>query len=493
MRVFYLVLACVFILSACKKNEDDDDINPSASEFSDNKVSFAKVYGGSASGDDELFSGIVYDASGNGYFSANVPGDFADRNILIGKINSDGSLAWSKVWKGTYLDKSPDSGQNGESGGTAGSIVLDNSGGLYITGISSSVSQNNNFSVLVLKLNTADGSIAWEKLWREQWPSDANYLAGMSCEAYACDVNGQNVYVTGNTGNNEVFLLVLDRDNGSIVKQYAADLSAGYAERGYAIRVGPSGKVYMSGSYSSNSFLISVADPVAADTAIAEFVRLELGYASAVNSMVMDESENLYLSCDRRGAATYFSVVKMNSGLGLEWGITYTGAGDRNNTHIVALADNYVYAGGRLGIDEYDMEYGDGLILKIDKTTGVLKDAGMYYSGNSGETKAEHRIKGIAVINNSLYIAGQVYTGNYNYDTYDAQWVANPSSAESYSPVVSTQAAPQFHAITTGEVRDASAERVFTDAPSQYVLQSAASKTGTNPPDGDLLFMKLTL
>lgn len=67
-----------------------------------------------------MLSTAVGDAEGNIYFSGQAT-QIADRfstDILYGKINADGSLAWAKLWNGPYKDCSPDSGQNAETSST---------------------------------------------------------------------------------------------------------------------------------------------------------------------------------------------------------------------------------------------------------------------------------------------------------------------------------------------------------------------------------------
>ncbi|MCP4440848.1 MAG: hypothetical protein GY810_18150 [Aureispira sp.] len=453
---------------------------------------FHKVYGGSGNNDDELTSGMVTDASGNTYFSLNTNNAAANNNILIGKISSSGNLEWAKEWDGNYDDISPDSGENGETGGTANSISIDASGNIYVVGKNASVSQNNINSILILKINPSDGSILWEKIWKHEWPAaGGSHLARMNAEGYGIDASGDYVYVTGANGQNMIPLVALNKSTGAMFFEMTIDIVAGTKDRGYVLKADGSGNVFIGGVTGSYAHLTKVSGANTATPSLAWVKQVEIGYGSRINGIDIDGTD-VYLSCDRRGATTYFSLVKMNSDGVVQWGQTFPGTnGDRNNIHCVKVIGNSVYAGGRTGQQSLDTQLGDGLFTKLSKADGSLEWSAIYFTGTNSAEVAEHRIKGISVVGSDVYIVGQVYGGNGNYDKFYGDWITKSVTLESYSPSVTDLTASGTTDPADGEVRDAVG--TYSDANSSYVLQDATSKTTAKAPDGDLFISKMNL
>src|SRR5690606_25112129 len=142
-----------------------------------------------------ILSTPVADAEGNVFFSGQVT-QVADRfstAIFYARVNADGSLAWAKWWHGKSMDRSPDSGQHAETGGTANSLAIDDAGALYLCGATSDSSSNSIFAALILKISGKTGEIIWEQLWRPEWASSA--IARHSAEAYGITVQGGRVFV----------------------------------------------------------------------------------------------------------------------------------------------------------------------------------------------------------------------------------------------------------------------------------------------------------
>ena len=319
------------------------------------KTTCHKLFGGVKT--DEMVTGMAADAKGNVFFAGQATG-LKDRfayDIFYGRINADGTLAWAKLWHGPFRDYSRDPGQNDESGGSANAIAVDDQGYLYLAGAYSGSRSNNNFAALVLKICPETGKPVWEKLWRPAWPS--RILDKHGAEAYALDVCGEHVYVTGTTGagiqgsNAGVFLLSLARGNGSIEFQRYVDPKRGYNDRGYAVRADGKGNVYVGGLTAKYAFLLKFSG-----TNLAWAKEVRLGWGSSINYVDVDAAGNVYVSCDRRGGKTFFSVLKFAADGKMLWGKTYTGSvyNKNNNCAFVKVVGDSVYAGGRTGQSYYD-------------------------------------------------------------------------------------------------------------------------------------------
>lgn len=492
-NLIYLFAIAVFF-AACNPDDPEDNQDPNiniAIPDGFNQASYSSdfhiVYGGNGNNDDELVSGMVADNSGNSYFSVN-----SNKDIIIGKVNTDGTLGWAKKWDGNYTDRTPDSGENAETGGTANSISIDSEGNIYVVAAASDVSQNNIFSALILKINSSNGEIIWQKKWKHEWNEEgSSVLAYMDAQPYGVDAEGDYVYVTGADGRNRIFLLALNKNDGTIFTQNTLDIVSGTKDRGYVVKHDQNGNVFIGGVTGSYPYLSKINGANTATPILEWTKKIDLGYGSRINGIDIDNNE-IYLSCDRRGAQTYFSVIKLTNDGSQVWGKTYPAKNeDRNNTHTVSVAGDYVYVGGRIGVEDLDTFYGDGLLLKLNKSDGSKIWGGIYYSGSSDEEKAEHRIKGIAVVGSEVYVAGQVYSGNDNYEHFYGEWIAAENTLEDYQAVISDLTAFEFASIETGEVRDA--EGSYTAPASNFVLQNATDKKDATPPDGDFFLTKISI
>ncbi len=445
---------------------------------------------------DEMAGGFAADAEGNLYFTAQVTqlNDKYAYDLLYGRLNADGTLGFVKLWSGKFRDYSPDPGQNAESGGAAGSICVGEDGGVYIAGAVSGSSSNSNYGALVLKIDPKTGDVAWEKLWRPEWASSP--IARHSAQAYAVDVRGGRVFVTGVTeGDAAVLVLALDAKDGSVAFARALDLTPGSNDRGYAVRAGADGSLTLGGLASDRAFLARLTGADGAEPKVAWVTSVDLGRGSPVNHLDLDAEGNAYVSCDRRGAETFFSAIKVGPDGKLLWGRTVKGSGgDRSNTHFVRLLGDTLYVGGRLGAAGFDTGFGDGVLLALNPADGTERWTGFYYCGTGPDEACEHRFKGAAVSGKSLFVFGQVYTGSRNGERYWGYWYDGVTGTEDFAPALAplAVAAENFRDVPKGGVKEVPGDRQVLDLKDRLALAEAKGHTG-QPSDGDLGFMKLDL
>lgn len=461
--------------------------------FSHGATRLHKLFGGVKT--DELLSTAVGDAEGNIYFSGQAT-QIVDRfstDIIYGRINADGSLAWAKLWNGGFKDHSPDSGQNAETGGTANSLALDGEGGLYLCGATSPDKANSVLSALVMKIDAKTGEPLWEKLWRPEWAKSA--LGRHHAEAYGLTVRGGRVFVTGFSFG-EVLLLGFNAADGNLVFQRSIDITPGSNDRGYGIAAGADGSVVIGGLAADRAFLLKATGCDGDAPKIAWARRLDLGRGSNVNCVDLDAEGNIYASLDRRGATTFFSAAKFSPDGNLAWGKTYTGtAGDRNNTHLVRVVGDTVLVGGRLGASGvYDTAGGDGLLLGLNTADGAEKWSAFYYTGTGPDENGEHRIKGAFVTGKTLTVVGQGYTGSRNGQRYWGYWYNGVTKLEDYNPTVEAIELAEDGAkdVAKGGLQEAKEARKITDLATMLQWIDANTKTG-EPSDGDISVWQIEL
>jgi len=484
-KILFLGLV-VFLLSSC--NQEYNGINnadlPTGFGVSNVQNSYDLVYGGAGNNDDEHVSGMVVNNDGEMFVSMNVTTTQADENLIITKLNFDGTLAWGKQYNSTN-EKTPDSGENGETGGTAGSISIDADGNIYI--IATETIPLTNDVVLIVKINGSTSDIMWQKRWKLEWPDDGGYGLGYQVsEGYALDATGDYLYFTGACGSNQVLVVALNKNDGSLFYQYALDLVSGTKDRGYAIKQDASGNLFIGGVTGSYAYIAKIIGGNTATPTLAWVKNAGLSFGARINGLDIDDT-GVYYSCDIRGVETFFEILKIDFDGNLQWAKSYPGSSDdRNNTHVVHVSGDYVYAGGRTGQSGMDA-LGDALLVKLSKDDGSLVWSGIYTTGSINIESASQRIKGIAFWGGEVYLAGQIYPANANSEHYYGAWVENNYTVTDQVIYFSDITADSFDVFPDGEIRDG--EGTMSDY-NMGILQNSKDKVATNTPDCDAFMMK---
>jgi hypothetical protein len=472
-----------------------------------------KVLGGADL--DEMISGSVTDAAGNTYFHGNdsmiAGADGFNNDIFMGQIKADGTLGWLKVWYGPKHDLSIDPGQNGESGGASNSITLDSDGNVYIVGVTTPTA-GSNYAALVIKLNPTNGSIIWEKVWRPKF--QASQIAWQRADAYSVDVKGDYVYIAGSTLDNAaVMFLALNKSDGSLFFNKAFDLTKMTNDRAFALKVDNNGNAYMGGSMNGAAMLMKVKSVNTATPELEWVKAIDGGVGSNVNSMDIDETGNVYLALDIRGAATSFTFLKVDPTGTLLWGAENASANDNNNVQVIRYLGGDIYVGGRVGIGEingvvgYDTQFGDGYLIKANKDTGAMDWSLFYYSGKGTDEIAGYFLKGLGLVGNTLYVVGHMWAKSGN--RYNGYWYDGVQALASYAPTFTDTALltgtdlVDHIDLPDAEIQDASTLRQYIDAPMgtvnndgdkrKFTYSDASEKNKGYGPDNDLNFTTLEI
>lgn len=478
LSIFSLAII-LFLFSACNEKVDTTNELPEGYSKANIEQVLDMVLGNSTNNDDELVGGMVVDNSNNMFISMNITDASVNRSIIVAKVSSTGSLLWAKLLDSGKEELSPDSGENAETGGTSGSIDIDNDGNIFIVGKGGASNSTFN-SLIVAKINGTDGSLIAAKKWRKNWSE----IGSAESIGYAIDAEGDFVYIVGFTGENKVPVLCINRQTMDLLYQYELDLTQGTVTRGYAVKADASGNLYIAGLDGSKTFVVKIANANSSAPSLVYSKYIGLPYAARINNLDLDNT-GIYFSADIRGANTDFVTFKTDFDGQFLWGVSYKDDGnDRNNTHTVKVAGNYLYVGGRIGLKDLDIKQGDGIVLCVDKSNGNFQWAKVLFSGKE-EGICEHRIKGISVLSNgNIAVIGQVYGGNDNTDHFYAEWVENKDLKTTQYSVNLTQANTTFTQITTS---NAGLQDIQNFASNNYsiTLQNAKDKKANNPPDCD--------
>jgi hypothetical protein len=348
--------------------------------------------------------GIAVDNSGNIYYSGSFkgtadfdpgPGTFtlssvgALESIFILKLDSMGNFVWAKNIITAY--------SRGES------IKVDLNGNIFVTGsfigtgdfdpgpgvFNMTSNGTSNGDIFISKLDST-GDFVWAKKIGSIGDDRGQYVTADSIGniyvtgyfSYSADFDpGAGVYVLSSAGDADVFILKLD-NNGNLI--YALKAGGPYTDRGFEIKVSPSGNVFTTGHFAGtadfdpgpgvyNLTYVDLYDVFVMKTdASGNFVwargMVGMGYNWGF-SIDLDSHENVYT------AGEFRSTIDLDPGPAIH-NITPVGSG--NNTFISKLdsSGNFVYGNAFLGTTFYD---NTSYALAVDKNDCVFISG--YFSG----------------------------------------------------------------------------------------------------------------
>lgn len=334
----------------------------------------------------------------------------------------------SEVWIQNY---------NGTANGTDQAIttIMDNSGNLYVSGISSGTGTGQD--IVTIKYNSESGDTMW-----------VNRYAGISSDqvnAITCDNSA--VYVTGwsFTPSRDIITIKYDASNGNILwfKTYNGTGNGG--DYGFAIAVDGSGNVYVTGrSDIGGAQKFTTLKYDAFGNISAGWPNIYSGPLSTTfdqaQAIKVDVSGNVFVTGKSGITGTEnFLTIKINSSGTIVWGKKYNGNLNSEDNALTIVLDNSsqnVYVGG------YSIRTGnsyDYCLIKYAATNGDSL-AGAFYNG----PVSNHDLLKNMTIDNSgnVYVTGTSWGyggGGYDYATikYDSdciqQWVARYNGTGNYA------------------------------------------------------------
>ena len=371
-----------------------------------------------------LIGGAVRDPAGNVYFAQNV-NEWSDRfseNVVLARMNPQGDLDWAKEWSEDFEQLQPDPGQNAETGGGADSIAWGDEGAIYLAGRRSQNRFNSLFQGHVTRVDT-EGQIVWSRGLTNGVQPDPP-IAAESFEAYGVDAGlADRVLITGQAANYGAQVSALTKADGALLWSIGLNNAPGSVDRGYVIKT-QGNSAFVSGLTDGRGFLARL-DGVDTDAPTVAWIRaLNFGLGSHLNSLAVT-ADAIFGAIDVRGAATRFAVARFDPADGaMVWSKQWdeTNANDNNNTHIVRIIDGHVMVGGRVALQPFDTQFGEGFLMSLDPADGSYEWASFYYSGKGTEEIMEHRVKAILPGDAGLTAVQQAYAGPNNSAHYQGFW-----------------------------------------------------------------------
>jgi uncharacterized delta-60 repeat protein len=355
-------------------------------------------------------NGLVVDCNGNVIVTGSADGDgtISGSNWATIKYNDDGDTKWIKRYNGPA---------NGSDGATA--IATDNKGNIYVTGWSTGIGTNGDFTTIKYD---DDGDTKWIK--RYNGPGN-NFDEGT---AIAVDDDG-NVYVTGfartASGTSNTIITIKYDDDGDT--EWVRSFGSGSA---HAIAVDKNGNVFVAGNSGGD-----IATIMYDDDGDLKWVRTYDGPINnfdRANDLALDNNGNVYVTgyittADRDDDETDIATIKYNALGQQQWAVIYNRKSRDEANAIGVDASGNAYITGFSGNAEEDPD-NDFVTIKYN-TAGVQQWASIYITpGGEQNSSAMDLVLDAA---GNVYITGgaaMLFSIDYTTIKYNTngvqQWVA---------------------------------------------------------------------
>lgn len=302
-------------------------------------------YNGPGNGTDYAYS-IAVDGSGNVYVTGASTGAGTDYDYATIKYDASGAELWVARYNG------PGGGQD-----FAHSVTVDVLGNVYITGGSPGISSNIDYTTI--KYNSSGGV---------QWVSRYNGPQNGYDESYSLVLDDTgNVYITGESyGGTTNTDYATVKYNSSGTEQWSARYNGtgNLNDIASSITVSPSGNVTVTGRSDGITTNADFATINYSPDGVLQWGLRYNGFpngADYANAIASDVSGNVYVTGQSKGATIFseYATVKYNSTGVQQWVSRYNGPGSGNDiARSIALdvSGNIYVTGnsrGNVGADDY--------------------------------------------------------------------------------------------------------------------------------------------
>ncbi len=305
---------------------------------------------------------LVLDDSGNVYVAGMSRGRSTYDDILIIKYNSSGTQRWIARYDGLGR------GSDGPSG-----LVVDDSGYVYVTGSSDvDTSMWTNYDYTIIKYNPSG---------TQQWVRSYNGPANQNDQSTGIVTDGnRNVYVTGSSDfdprpDSVNYDYITIKYTAAGIQQWVARYNGTgrYIDQANRILIDDSANIYVTGASfgpgTYEDFATIKYDSSGAQKWVARYNNSTANYIDRPHGMTLDKLGNVYVTGATHGGHDDDYVTVKYNPFGIEqWVVFYDGPAHWYDDAFDIQVDNlgYVYVtGSSVGADD------DYFTIKYCQTTGI--------------------------------------------------------------------------------------------------------------------------
>jgi len=362
-------------------------------------------YNGSGNGIDEAYSSAI-DIDGNVYVTGKSFLPASNYDFATVKYNSGGVQLWAKRYDNVGgIDE-------------ANSIVLDNSGNVYVTGKSQGGASNSDF--VTIKYNSNG-----DQLWLRSYNGLGN---GIDNPVIINIDNNGNVYVTGISWGGSSYDIATLKYNSNGVNEYAVRYNGTGNGDDFPVSMHTdiNGLVYVTGGSEGTGSGYDVITIMYLQNGNANWIRRYNGPDNSYDfgrSITSDNNGNIIVTGESNfnNSGYDYNTIKYNQNGDLLWASGYNGTGNGDDLGVSVKTDdqNNIYVTGSsngIGTNE------DYVTLKYN-SAGTQQWLQRLNGSGNGRDVPKSMVIGI---DNSLYITGtSLNSGNFDYASvkYDTSGV----------------------------------------------------------------------
>ncbi len=353
------------------------------------------TYNGSVNSND-FANSIAVDASGNTYVTGQTYNGTNNYDIVTIKYNSAGVQQWASTYNGTP--------GNGADNGRA--IAVSSAGDVFITGLNAGGSGG----TITIKYNSAGV---------QQW---ATIFSGGGGAAIAVDISG-NSYVATNSGN---ITTIMYNNSGS--QQWATTYTTSTTQDyGKAIKVDPSGNVYVTGGLDGGFGTKDIATLKYNNSGVQQWATVyNSNDDDSPTGLDIDVSGNVFVSGYIFKVNSTFDydgvTLQYNSSGVQQWATIYNPPGNTNNQNNSVITDN----SGNVFVTGYESLSAKDVVTIKYNNSGIHQ----WLINYNGPISADDVVSAIGLDGSgNVYVAG--FTDTATTSTYDyvvIKYSQSPSS-----------------------------------------------------------------
>jgi len=337
---------------------------------------------------EDYFTKSAVDDSGNVYLTGTIYNSTTGRDIMFRKYNSSGEL----VWQHDYSSVTPD----GQDGGVA---ILYKDGYVYVTGdVESSLNVKD---IIVIKRDAYSGSLQWSKTYNGGGNQN-DHVSSMALD------NTGNVYICGMSryASTDFDILIVKYNSAGGLQWDFTGGQAGF-DRGIDIKIDNSGNVFACGTdVFTNVFskIVTMKFQPDGTQMMQEYIENGIDSSDAASKIAIDAQGNVYTAgyVETLNQGLNIALVKYNNAGVLQWVRYYNGTSNGND----AVRDMKIDPAGNIYMTGYSFSSVsnlDYITIKYNTAGSLLWAAryiGNYLAGDNVAT-------GIALDDSAnVYITG---------------------------------------------------------------------------------------
>jgi len=392
---------------------------------------------------DAILAGSTPLADGGQIFVAEVTGvvDLDSPDVLIGRVDADGSLVWARIWSGVHDDSLGNFRRL--AGGKPGAVIADAESAYVTLTHLFEADPVEKSAVIVLKVAVSDGALGWQTAIMDQASPDGS--PGVSLEGHALVMDDERIFVTGASidhangsriDDSSLIVADLEASSGRLGRIFRYQVPGASATRGHAIGRIERGVVLI-GGVADRAGLVARVDMTLNPPQMIFAHTLEHPAGTKLVDLVTGPDGAAFVALRGHQSTPMLTAARVESDGRLTWMRSFApiaGPGD-DLAQTISVANERVFLGGLLRMDPYFPDAPNAVIATLGAGDGALLGSRILFDGVSDAPGRIYRPKAIAsAAAQGMMVAGHVEGENST--LAPPRWFAGPPMLATLDPLV---------------------------------------------------------